>query len=35
MGFRERITRERLWEATRTGEVEHLLRWAPVEPDET
>jgi hypothetical protein len=25
MGFREPITRERLWEATRTGEVEHLL----------
>src|ERR1035438_7886254 len=35
MGFREPITRERLWEATRTGEVEHLLRWAPVEAGET
>jgi mannose-6-phosphate isomerase len=35
MGFRERITRERLWEATRTGEVEHLLRWVPVLAGET
>jgi mannose-6-phosphate isomerase len=35
MGFREPITRERLWEATRTGEVEHLLRWAPVKAGET
>jgi mannose-6-phosphate isomerase len=35
MGFRERITRERLWEATRTGELEHLLRWTPVLAGET
>ena len=35
MGFREPITRERLWEATRTGEVEDLLRWVPVKPGET
>lgn len=35
MGFRERITRERLREATRTGEVEQLLHWAPVQPGET
>ena len=30
MGFRERLTRQRLWQATRTGEVERLLHWAPV-----
>ena len=35
MGFREPITRERLWEATRTGEVEHLLHWAAVTAGET
>ena len=35
MGFREPLTRERLWEATRTGEVEQLLRWVPVQPGET
>src|SRR5580658_8420523 len=35
LGFREPITRERLWEATRTGEVEHLLRWVPVKAGET
>ncbi len=35
MGFREPITRERLWEATRTGEVEHLLHWVPVKAGET
>src|SRR5207244_9072334 len=35
MGFREPLTRERLWEATRTGEVEHLLHWAPVKAGET
>jgi mannose-6-phosphate isomerase len=35
MGFREPITRERLWEATRTGEIEHLLNWVPVKPGET
>jgi mannose-6-phosphate isomerase len=35
MGFREPLTRERLWEAARTGEVEHLLHWAPVQAGET
>ena len=35
MGFREPLTRERLWEATHTGEVEHLLHWAPVKAGET
>lgn len=35
LGFREPITRERLWEATRTGEVEQLLNWVPVKTGET
>jgi mannose-6-phosphate isomerase len=35
MGFREPLTRQRLWEAARSGEVEHLLRWAPVRAGET
>ena len=35
IGFREPITRERLWESTRTGEIEHLLNWVPVKPGET
>jgi mannose-6-phosphate isomerase len=35
MGFREPITRERLRDATRTGEVEELLRWVPVRAGET
>ncbi len=35
LGFREPITRERLWESTRTGEVEGLLNWIPVKPGET
>jgi mannose-6-phosphate isomerase len=35
LGFREPITRERLWEATRTGEVEQLLNWVPVKAGET
>ena len=35
MGFREPITRERLREATRTGEIEQLLHWAEVKPGET
>ena len=35
LGFREPITRERLREATRTGEVEQLLNWVPVKPGET
>src|ERR1035441_995859 len=34
-GCGEPIARERLWEATRTGEVEHLLRWAQVVAGET
>src|SRR5215469_16036603 len=35
LGFKEAITRERLWEATRTGNVEHLLNWVPVKAGET
>jgi mannose-6-phosphate isomerase len=35
MGFREPIARQRLWEAARSGEVEQLLRWAPVKAGET
>src|SRR5579872_149166 len=35
LGFREPLTRERLREATRTGEVEHLLNLMPVKPGET
>src|SRR5881227_1152926 len=35
LGFREPITRERLWEATRTGEIEALLNWMPVKAGET
>ncbi len=35
LGFREPISRERLREATRTGEVEGLVRWVPVKPGET
>ncbi len=35
VGFREPITRERLWESTRTGEVERLLNWIPVKAGET
>jgi mannose-6-phosphate isomerase len=35
MGFREPITRQRLWEASRTGEIEQLLNWVPVKPGET
>ena len=35
MGFREPISRERLREAARTGEVEHLLRRIPVTAGET
>jgi mannose-6-phosphate isomerase len=34
-GFRELITRERLLEATRSGEVERLLNWIEVKPGET
>jgi mannose-6-phosphate isomerase len=35
LGFREPITRERLWYATRTGEVEGLLNWIEVKAGET
>jgi len=35
IGFREPITEERLREATRTGEIEHLLRWVPVSAGQT
>jgi len=35
LGFRERITRERLAEATRTGEIEELLNWMPVKAGQT
>jgi len=35
LGFREPITRERLWELTRTGEVEEFLNWVPVKAGET
>src|SRR5215471_14235079 len=35
LGFREPITRERLRETTRTGEIEQLLNWMPVKAGET
>jgi len=35
IGFREAISRERLLESTRTGEIETLLRWIPVKAGET
>jgi mannose-6-phosphate isomerase len=35
LGFREKITRERLTEATRTGDIELLLNWIPVHAGET
>jgi mannose-6-phosphate isomerase len=35
LGFREPITRRRLLESTRTGEVERLLHWIPVHAGET
>jgi mannose-6-phosphate isomerase len=34
LGFREPITRERLLDSTRTGEVEQLLNWIPVHAGE-
>jgi len=34
LGFREPITRERLLESTRTGEIERLLNWVPVHAGE-
>ena len=35
LGFRRPITRECLLESTRTGEIEQLIKWFPVEPGET
>jgi mannose-6-phosphate isomerase len=35
LGFQEAISRERLREASVSGEIEKLLRWIPVEPGET
>ena len=35
MGFREEITKERLREASLSGEIERLLRWVDVQPGET
>ena len=35
LGFRHPITRERLVESARTGEIEQLLNWMPVKPGET
>jgi mannose-6-phosphate isomerase len=35
IGFREPISRERLAEATRTGEIEQLVNWIPVRRGET
>ena len=35
LGFRQPITRERLLESTKTGEIEQLLNWIPVRAGET
>jgi mannose-6-phosphate isomerase len=35
LGFREPVTRERLRQASVSGEIEKLLRWIPVAPGET
>jgi mannose-6-phosphate isomerase len=35
LGFREPVSRERLRDATRSGEIENLLRWIPVSVGET
>lgn len=35
LGFRERITRERLVEAALSGEIERLIHWIPVKAGET
>lgn len=35
LGFRERITRDRLRESARTGEIEQLLNWIPVKAGQT
>jgi len=34
LGFKEELSPERAAEAARTGEIEHLLRWIPVQPGE-
>jgi mannose-6-phosphate isomerase len=35
LGFRQPVARDRLLQATRTGEVEHLLNWIEVKPGDT
>jgi mannose-6-phosphate isomerase len=35
LGFRQPVTRERLHESTRTGEIEQLLNWIPVKAGDT
>lgn len=35
LGFRQPITRERLWQAAQSGEIERLLNWMPVRAGET
>src|ERR1051325_3160314 len=35
LGFREPITRERLREATLSGQIEHLVNWMPVKAGQT
>jgi mannose-6-phosphate isomerase len=35
LGFRQPITRQRLLESTRTGEIERLINWFPVKSGET
>jgi mannose-6-phosphate isomerase len=35
LGFRQPITRERLWDACGSGEIEELLNWIPVRAGET
>jgi mannose-6-phosphate isomerase len=35
MGFRESLSRDRLREATLSGEIEHLVNWLPVKAGET
>jgi mannose-6-phosphate isomerase len=35
LGFREPLTRERLREATLSGEIEHLVNWIPVKAGQT
>jgi mannose-6-phosphate isomerase len=35
LGFRQPIARQRLLESARTGEIERLINWIPVQPGET